>query len=153
MALDTALIKAGYAAVEPHGTAVTGYFYEHLFEHNPAVRPLFAEHIGEQRDRLWTTLGVLVAKLDDLGTVVKLLEGLGRRHVGYGALPEHYPAVGASLLAALEYFAGPEAWTSEMAAAWTELYGVVAETMIGAAAQVAAVEHELKQDQEQEQAA
>jgi hemoglobin-like flavoprotein len=60
-----------------------------------------------------------------------VLSGLGRRHVRYGALPEHYPAVGASLLATLEHFAG-EAWTTDVAAAWTELYGVVTETMIGA---------------------
>lgn len=132
MTLDTALIKHSFTAVEPNGTAVTGYFYDHLFQHNPGVRPLFAEHIGEQRDRLWAALGVLVAKLDDLDAVVNVLSGLGRRHVGYGALPEHYPAVGASLLATLEHFAG-EAWTADVAAAWTELYGVIAETMIGAA--------------------
>ena len=132
MTFDTALIKHSFAAVEPNGTAVTGYFYDHLFEHNPGVRPLFAEHIGEQRDRLWAALGVLVAKLDDQEAVVNVLSGLGRRHVGYGALPEHYPAVGASLLAALQHFAG-EAWTTDVAAAWSELYGAIAETMIDAA--------------------
>lgn len=132
MTLETALIRESFAAVEPHGTAVTGYFYDHLFEHNPDVRPLFAEHIGAQRDRLWTVLGVLVAKLDDLDTVVNVLSALGQRHVGYGALPEHYPAVGASLLATLEHFAG-EAWTDEVAAAWTDLYAVIAQTMTYAA--------------------
>jgi hemoglobin-like flavoprotein len=72
-----------------------------------------------------------VSKLDDFDAVVNVLSGLGRRHIGYGALPEHHPAVGTSLLAALESFAG-DAWTDEVAAAWTELYGVVAETVMSA---------------------
>ena len=131
MSLNTALIKASYAVVEPNGTAVTAYFYDHLFQHSPGVRPLFAEHVDEQQDRLWAALGVLVAGIDDMDGLVPILQGLGRRHVGYGALPEHYPAVGASLLAALEHFAG-EAWTANIATAWTELYGVISDTMIGA---------------------
>jgi hemoglobin-like flavoprotein len=131
MSLNIALIKASYAVVEPHGTAVTEYFYDHLFENNPGVRPLFAEHLEEQRDRLWAALGVLVANIDDMDAVVPILQGLGRRHVGYGALPEHYPTVGASLLAALEHFAAA-AWTADIATAWTELYGVISDTMIGA---------------------
>ncbi|BAJ29540.1 MULTISPECIES: globin domain-containing protein [Kitasatospora] len=137
MTIDPTLIKSSFAAVEPHGSAVTAYFYTHLFEHNPDVRKLFAEHLNEQQDRLWAALGTLVNKLDDTDTVVNVLQGLGRRHAGYGALPEHFPAVGASLLAALAHFAG-DAWTPETEASWTALYGVVTEVMSAALTEEAA---------------
>lgn len=110
MTVDPALIKSSYAVVVPHGTAVTEYFYEHLFTHHPEVRELFAEHLAEQQDRLWAALGALVTDLEDTGTVVRVLQGLGSRHAAYGARPEHFPAVGGSLIAALRHFAG-DAWT------------------------------------------
>jgi len=39
--------------------------------------------------------------------------------LGYGALPEHFPAVGVSLLATLRHFAG-DAWSPQAEAAWAE---------------------------------
>jgi hemoglobin-like flavoprotein len=126
--INPALIKNSYAVVEPFGTEVTAHFYRHLFEHNPGVRSLFGAHLDEQQDRLWAALGALVTHLEDTDTLLPLLHGLGQRHTAYGALPAHLPAVGASLLATLEHFAGP-AWTPETAEAWTAVYGVIADTM------------------------
>ncbi|MEU6231483.1 globin domain-containing protein [Kitasatospora sp. NPDC047058] len=128
MTIDPVLVKSSFAVVEPHGPAVAGYFYRHLFEHNPEVRGLFAEHLDEQQDRLWAALGALVTHLEDSGTLAGILTGLGERHAGYGALTDHFPAVGASLLATLAHFAG-DAWTPETEASWTAVYGVVADTM------------------------
>jgi len=129
--INPVLIKSSFAVVEPHGSEVTAYFYRHLFEHDPAVRPLFAEHLDEQQDRLWAALGTLVTHLEDTDTLVGVLQDLGRRHAAYGALPGHFPAVGASLLATLAHFAG-DAWTPETEASWTAVYGVVADTMTAA---------------------
>ncbi|GHJ99790.1 flavohemoprotein [Streptomyces sp. Y2F8-2] len=137
MTFDPALITGSFAVVEPHGTKITKYFYEHLFDNNPGVRGLFARHMEEQEDRLWNALGGLVANLQDTEVVVRMLRGLGARHVGYGALPEHFPAVGASLLATLRHFAG-EAWTPEIEESWTALYGVITTTMSEAMAETAA---------------
>ncbi|MFF2042996.1 globin domain-containing protein [Kitasatospora sp. NPDC058170] len=128
MTINPVLIKSSFAVVEPHGPAVAGYFYQHLFEHNPGVRGLFAEHLDEQQDRLWAALGALVTHLEDADTLIPLLRDLGARHAGYGALVDHFPAVGASLLATLAHFAG-EAWTPETEASWTAVYGVIADTM------------------------
>ncbi|MFI6444970.1 globin domain-containing protein [Kitasatospora sp. NPDC050543] len=131
MTINPVLIKSSFAVVEPHGPEVAGYFYRHLFEHNPGVRGLFAEHLDEQQDRLWAALGTLVTQLEDTEALVAVLQGLGGRHAAYGALPEHFPAVGASLLATLRHFAG-EAWTPETDASWTAVYAVVADTMADA---------------------
>ncbi|MGW6919103.1 globin domain-containing protein [Kitasatospora sp. NPDC054939] len=128
MTINPVLIKSSFAVVEPHGTAVTGYFYRHLFEHNPGVRGLFAAHLDEQQDRLWAALGALVTHLEDTDTLVGILQDLGRRHAGYGALAEHFPAVGASLIATLQHYAG-EAWSPETEESWAAVYGVVTDVM------------------------
>ena len=75
-----------------------------------------------------------VGKLDALPTLVPVLKAMGGRHVAYGTLPAHYPLVGNALLATLKAALGP-AWTPEVAAAWTAVYGVVADTMMAGAAE------------------
>ncbi|MEV5006359.1 globin family protein [Streptomyces sp. NPDC093064] len=133
MTADLSLIRSSFAAVQPHGTQVTAYFYDHLFAHHPDVRPLFAAHIDEQRDRLWAALGALVANLENTDTLIGMLENLGRRHAGYGVLPEHYPAVGASLIATLSHYAG-DAWTPAVEESWAAVYGLISNTMLDAGA-------------------
>lgn len=138
MTADLSLIRSSFKVVEPHGSQVTAYFYEHLFANNPAVRPLFAPHLDEQRDRLWAALGALVNNIDNTETLVGMLQNLGRRHAGYGALAEHYPAVGASLIATLRHYAG-DAWTPEIEESWVAVYGVISSTMISAGEEAAAM--------------
>ncbi|UWE09099.1 globin family protein [Actinacidiphila bryophytorum] len=131
MTADLSLIRSSFTAVQPHGTQVTEYFYEHLFANNPQVRPLFATHLDEQRDRLWAALGALVSNLENTEALTSMLQNLGRRHAGYGALAEHYPAVGASLIATLQHYAGDE-WTPAVEESWTAVYGVISSTMVAA---------------------
>lgn len=131
MTADLSLIRSSFTAVQPHGTQVTEYFYEHLFANNPGVRPLFATHLDEQRDRLWAALGALVSNLENTEALTSMLQNLGRRHAGYGALAEHYPAVGASLIATLQHYAG-DAWTPAVEESWTAVYGVISGTMVAA---------------------
>ncbi|WP_371498139.1 globin domain-containing protein [Kitasatospora sp. NBC_00374] len=128
MTIDPAVIKSSFALVEPHGAEVAAYFYRNLFEHNPSLRGLFAAHLDEQQERLWAALGALVTHLEDVDTLVGLLQELGRRHAGYGARPEHFPAVGASLIATLAHFAGP-AWTAETESSWAAVHEVITSTM------------------------
>ena len=54
---------------------------------------------------------------------------LAQRHVSYGARAEHYPVVGAALLWTLEKGLG-EAWTKEVADAWTAAYATLSSYMI-----------------------
>jgi hemoglobin-like flavoprotein len=131
MTADLSLIRGSFAAVQPHGSQVTEYFYDHLFDHHPGVRPLFAAHLDEQRDRLWAALGALVSNLENTDALIGMLQNLGRRHAGYGALAEHYPAVGASLIATLRHYAG-DAWTPAVEESWTAVYGVISSTMVAA---------------------
>ena len=55
--------------------------------------------MAPQRDRLFEALGEVVARVDDLDSLVPILQQLGRDHRKFGTVYAHYPAVGASLLA------------------------------------------------------
>ena len=91
--------------------------------------------MAHQRDRLFSALGDVVARVDDLDALVPILRQLGRDHRKFGTLAAHYPAVGASLLATLEHF--DDEWTPELAKSWSEAYDVVATVMIQAAEEAA----------------
>lgn len=134
MTFDPEILRRSFAVVERRADKVAKYFYAHLFTHNPEVRELFPEDMREQRDRLFAALTQLVLRLDDAERLAGYLGTLGREHRRFQARAEHYPAVGASLIAALQYFSG-EAWTAEVEKAWTEAYGVMAQAMTDAARQ------------------
>ena len=74
----------------------------------------------------------IVSQVDNLDDLTVFLQGLGRDHRKFGAIAEHYDAVGASLLATLEHFSGP-AWTPELAADWTAAYELIGSVMTAAA--------------------
>ena len=68
-----------------------------------------------------------VRSLDDLGALVPALEAMGRRHVGYGAKPEHFAVVGQALITALDHHAG--GLDDADKEAWVAVYGILASTM------------------------
>lgn len=137
MALDPAVLRAGLAVAERRADQLTTYFYAHLFAHNPGVRDLFPEQMDEQRDRLLAAITHLVSRLDEPEQLTGYLAALGRDHRKFGAAPAHFPAVGASLIAALEQVCG-HAWTIEQEKAWTEAWTVISQVMIDAASAVPA---------------
>jgi len=65
-------------------------------------------------------------------TLVITLEGLARRHVGYGVRDEHYDKVGEALLWTLERGL-KDAFTPQVRDAWAALYAAVARIMRNAA--------------------
>lgn len=67
--------------------------------------------------------------MSNLQSVLPTASALAKRHVAYGAKPEHYGVVGAALLWTLEKALG-EAWTAEIAEAWTAGYGTLSGFMI-----------------------
>jgi NAD(P)H-flavin reductase len=132
--MDTAALKGSWASVAAAGDDVPLYFYSHLFLSHPDVRPMFPIQMSGQRDKLVTALGAVVSNVDEIDSVVPLLEQLGRDHRRFSVVTEHYSAVGASLLATLKKFLGPS-WTPDLAATWAEAYGLVAKVMVAAAEQ------------------
>jgi hemoglobin-like flavoprotein len=84
-----------------------------------------------QHEVLIQALTQIVGSVDNAEELIPYLERLGREHRGFGVGPEHYPAVGASLVATLRYFSGP-AWTPELEKDWVTAYGVVSDVMVKA---------------------
>ena len=130
MSLDLDALETSFDLVAPRGDELMDVFYSGLFAAAPAVKPLFAgTDLARQKTMLLGTLVLLRKSLRNLEAIVPKLRELGARHVAYGAQPEHYPVVGAVLIASMEEIAGP-AWTEEFGRAWCEAFSVVAAAMI-----------------------
>jgi methyl-accepting chemotaxis protein len=134
MTLDLDALETSFDLVAPRGDELVDTFYTRLFAAAPAVRPLFeGTDLPEQKKMLLATLVLLRRSLRDLGEIVPKLREMGRRHVAYGARPEHYPVVGAVLIASMAEVAGDE-WRPEHQRAWASAIDVVAGAMLEGAA-------------------
>lgn len=123
------LVQGTFDQVAPIADKAAELFYGRLFEVAPGVKPLFSGDMKKQGAMLMQTIGLAVKGLDDLAYIKPSLRALGRRHVGYGAKPEHYDVVGACLLWTLEQGLGA-AFTPEVKSAWAETYQALADVMI-----------------------
>jgi hemoglobin-like flavoprotein len=125
-------IQESFAKVVPISGQAAALFYGRLFEIAPAVKPLFRGDIEEQGRKLMGMLGAVVNGLGDLETILPTASALAKRHVDYGVKPADYEPVGEALLWTLQRGLGAQ-WTSEIEAAWTEAYTVLADFMIAEA--------------------
>jgi hemoglobin-like flavoprotein len=126
------LVQQSFAQVAPIAGKAAEIFYGRLFDIAPSVKPLFPTDMTEQRGKLMATLAAVVAGLSNLPSVLPVASALAKRHVGYGARPEHFSAVGEALLWTLARGLGPQ-WTPEVAAAWTAAYATLSGFMIAEA--------------------
>jgi len=133
-AVDEQRLKESFARVAEYGDEVPLFFYSHLFLTHPETREMFPVSMAVQRDKLVNALGRIVSDVSNHDTLLPFLRGLGRDHRKFAAVAEHYPAVGASLIATLKHFSG-SSWTEDLAHDWTEAYGVIAQVMTDAAAE------------------
>lgn len=122
------LVQSSFAQVAPIADAASALFYDDLFERSPELRSLFPDDLSEQRAKLMQMLAVAVSGLSNWDATVGAVRNLGARHAHYGVVPEHFDAVGASLLATLAKGLG-DAFTPEVREAWTEAFGVIAGEM------------------------
>ena len=129
---DKLLVQQTWESVKPISEHAAELFYGRLFELDPSLKPLFKSDMKEQGKKLMQLIGVAVASLDKLDELVPAVEDLGRRHVAYGVVDEHYDTVGDALLWTPGQGLG-DAFTNEVKAAWTEVYTVLSSTMKAAA--------------------
>lgn len=133
-------IRQSWRLVVPIAETAADLFYKRLFELKPEYRQLFSSDITAQKRKLLRMLAFVVKAVDyreeewradvppdqDLMLVVL---ALGRRHSELYRIPaESYGIVAEALLWTLDYGLG-EAFTQEVRAAWTRLYGLLAQTM------------------------
>ena len=123
------LVRSTFALVQPIASDAAALFYDHLFQVDPTLRPLFEGDMTHQGQRLMGMIGSALQLLDRPAALLHVLRSLGARHAGYRVRPEHYDAVGTALILTLEQSLGA-AFTPEARAAWVDLYGVIARTML-----------------------
>ena len=129
LARQKTLIQDTWKQVVPIADQAAAIFYQRLFEIDPSTRALFnTTDMVQQRKKLIQILSVAVSSLDNLSALGKTVEDLGHRHAGYGVRDAHYDSVGVALLWTLEQGLG-SAWTSDAAAAWKEVYGLLSSIM------------------------
>ena len=128
--LQVQLLTDSFAKIVPQADSFAASFYDNLFTDYPAAKPLFKEtDIKAQSKKLTASLVFVVENLKKPDALTDALKGLGARHVKYGALPEHYPLVGNTLLKTFEQYLGKD-WTAPTKQAWVDAYGVITEVML-----------------------
>jgi nitric oxide dioxygenase len=133
------LVQDSFRKVVPIADQAAVIFYDRLFEIAPQVKPLFKGDMATQRRALMGTLAVVVGGLSDLPSILPAASALAKKHVDYGVKALHYSFVGAALLWTLEKGLA-EAWTTDLAAAWGEAYGLLSGFMVAEAYGQQAVE-------------
>jgi hemoglobin-like flavoprotein len=124
-----ARVRETWTLVAPIADTAADLFYQRLFALDPSLRLLFGStDWAAQRRKLVHALNLAIASLDKIEEMAPTLEALGSRHASYGVQDPHYDTVGKALIATLEQGLG-EVWTVEAAAAWKEVYDIVAGVM------------------------
>ncbi|MQY24043.1 globin domain-containing protein [Nocardia macrotermitis] len=129
----TAMVRTTFKAVaadEEGPGKVAGSFYAILFSAQPQLREYFPASLDTERERLVKALAHMVDRLDEPDELLPFLAQLGRDHRKYGIGPEHYPAVGNSLISAVRTHARTELWTEEVERAWQECVELITRTML-----------------------
>lgn len=123
------LVQTSFDRVFPHREALAETFYGELFRSTPSVRPYFPTDMSEQRIKLVDTLAYVVRNLDRPELIEETVLGLARRHVRYGAKPEHFGPVGMALVHALNETM-PGEMTAEEGVAWLLAFSFVSDMMV-----------------------
>ncbi|MEU6475541.1 globin domain-containing protein [Streptomyces sp. NPDC047017] len=132
---SAATVRATLPAVGAAIGEITERFYARLFDAHPdLLRDLFNrgnQASGAQKQALAGSIAAFATQLvahpgrrPDL-----MLERVAHKHASLGVLPEQYPVVHEHLFAAIAEVLG-DAVTPEVAAAWTEVYWLMANALM-----------------------
>ncbi|KAK3736504.1 hypothetical protein QZH41_009390, partial [Actinostola sp. cb2023] len=136
------IIRQTWKLVEPVKIAAGKKLFARLFEVNPNLQNTFPAFKGlEIKDilnsrslylhakRVMNAIENAVSSLNDAEVFTNYLANLGDRHIPWNVQKEHFNIVGECLLWTFQDMLGP-ACTTEVAEAWAELYGFIAQSML-----------------------
>ncbi|MER6472239.1 globin domain-containing protein [Streptomyces collinus] len=132
---SAATVRATLPAVGAAIGEITERFYARLFEAHPVLlRDLFNrgnQAAGTQKQALAGSIAAFATHLVDNPEQRPdlMLERIAHKHASLGVTPEQYPLVHEHLFAAIAEILG-DAVTAEVAAAWTEVYWLMANALI-----------------------
>eukprot|EP00438_Fugacium_kawagutii_P035900 Skav228962 [mRNA] locus=scaffold3906:98409:98930:+ [translate_table: standard] len=141
-ARDISLVQTTFKKVEEVGPEAAGrILFGHIFRIAPEAKALFpfaeeetmwlpGSRLEKHGAKVVTTVATAVSLLNDLETLVPVLQRLGLQHVGYKVLPPHYDVVGQAFIATLEDALQTE-FTEAVKNAYLKVWKIVQVTMIG----------------------
>ncbi|BCJ57508.1 globin domain-containing protein [Micromonospora endophytica] len=127
---SAAVVSATLPAVRAHGEAITRRFYQRMFAAHPELLNLFNrgnQASGAQQAALAAAVVAYAGHLTDPdpATWGPVLDRIAHKHASLGITPGQYTIVGRHLLAAVGEVLG-DAVTAPVAAAWDEVYWLLA---------------------------
>ena len=128
------LVKATIPVLKEHGVALTTYFYQRMFRHNPELNHLFNRshsETGKQPTALALSVLAYAENIDDPSVLAPVINLIANKHASIGIRAEHYPIVGKHLLASIREVLG-DAASDELINAWGVAYGALADVFIEA---------------------
>jgi nitric oxide dioxygenase len=126
------IIKSTLPVLQQHGEDLTRLFYQRMFENNPEVKPYFNQahqQIGSQQRALASAICAYAQHIDNPQALAGAVELIAQKHASLGIKAEHYPIVGANLLASIRELLG-DAATEDIIEAWAEAYMALADIFI-----------------------
>ncbi|MEU1888064.1 globin domain-containing protein [Micromonospora rifamycinica] len=127
---SAAVVTATLPVVRAHADQITGRFYARMFAAHPELLDLFNrgnQATGRQQAALAASVVAYAGHLTgtDGAAWSAVLERIAHKHASLGITPGQYPLVGRHLMAAVGEVLGA-AVTPEVAAAWDEVYWLMA---------------------------
>ncbi len=122
-------LESSFRLIAPRGPELIDHFFAHLFSKNPALRPLFPRDMTAQKQKFLASIALVVKNFRRPESLRQPFVNLGRRHVGYKALPEHFPIMRETLIGVMRDMTGP-AWNSQFTEDWTTILNLVLAMML-----------------------
>lgn len=129
---DISLVKSTIPLLEQAGSAITEYFYNRMFKHNPELKDIFNmsnQKTGKQKVALFEAIAAYAKNIENLAALTTAVERIAQKHTSFNIQPAHYQIVGHHLLATLRELA-PDAFTAEIEEAWANAYQFLAQIFI-----------------------
>ncbi|MCY1659001.1 globin domain-containing protein [Dietzia sp. SL131] len=128
-----AVVRATLPVIGAHIDEITPVFYRTMFADNPELlRDTFNrgnQKLGAQQRALAASIATFASLLVDGRSPVDMLSRIGHKHASLGITPDQYQVVHDYLFGAIVEVLG-EAITPEVAAAWDEVYWIMAAVLV-----------------------
>jgi len=135
---QTKLVKDTIPVLREHGERISTIFYRTMLTEHPELNDYFNGvnlKNGRQPRALTAIILNFAANINNISELIPKFERMCNKHCSLGIKPEHYEVVGKYLLQAFGEVLG-DRMTTDVLAAWTKAYWVLAKMLIGREAQL-----------------
>jgi nitric oxide dioxygenase len=126
------IIKSTIPLLENAGPALTKYFYQRLFSHEPELQDIFNmsnQHNGKQQVALFEAIAAYAKNIENVAVLQSAVERIAQKHTSLNIQPEHYQVVGHHLIETLRELTG-DAFSLDVEEAWVAAYQFLAQIFI-----------------------